>query len=277
MRRLVAFVTGAVMLMGAAACSLDGKNSSLKKATDSDIKNLIGEWEMEGEKNAVIAIESSSSAWIGAATDYSSHIRFNADGTFRCGGENYTKDQYTFVNGEFDLNTPDGHDMSMKKIDGDNDNIYGDYQLKSGDVYKTISKGYKAKAKANGKEEELPKEVVVGLSCIEGKTEIQVRFPAEIEIYGDTLFLDLKSADGLESNMNLGTCTYKVVGDKLYLKKGDDTKFTLHRRTKFGEEPEDDEDDEDFDSDSSEDPREAMRKKAEKEKASMREKFSQNG
>lgn len=224
------------MLLGAASCSLDTKKSSIKKATDSEIKQLIGQWQMEGEEQgSIIAIESSSTAWIGAVTDYSGRLGFKADGSFICGGETYSSDQYTFKDGKFDLSTPDGNDMSMKKTDGDNTNIYGDYELTSGDVYKAISKGYASRAKEKGDSSSLPKSAVVGLSCAEGKSEIQVKFPAEIEIYGDTLLLELKNSDDLDSGMNFGTLNYKVVGDKLYLKKGDETKFTLNRRHKFGE------------------------------------------
>jgi hypothetical protein len=278
MKRVIAFLAGAVMLMGAASCSLDNKKSSVKKATDSEIKQLIGQWEIEGEdQGAIIAIENSSTAWIGAVTDYSSKLGFKADGSFICGGETYSSDQYTFTDGKFNLSTPDGNDMSMVKVDGNNSDIYGDYEMKSGDVYKAISKGYASRAKQKGDDSSMPQSAVVGLSCAEGKSELQIKFPADIEIYGDTLFLELKNTGDLD-NMSFGTCTYKVVGDKLYLKKGDDTKFTLNRRHKFGEDDAADEDlDEPLDPNDFEDKadymaaeRERLDKKVEKDKAKLK-------
>ena len=234
MRRLAAFITGAVMLIGAASCSLTS-NSSVKKATDSEVKKLIGEWEMEGEdEGGIIAIESESSAWFGAVTDYSSSLHFNSDGSLYWNGETYPKDNYTFSDGYFSLSTPDGNDMSMKKTDGDNNSVYGEYELKGGYLYNILSKAYKARLKTKG-EDSTPKDMHLGLEFNDSESELKVKFPANIEIYSDTLFLEMELGSDIESNMNIGSCEYKVVGDTLYITKSDDKKYTLHRRVKMGE------------------------------------------
>ena len=231
MKRISFLLLSAVMCVFClVSCGL-GLKSSDKKKEDDITPKLIGMWRLENQET-VIEFLSESKAQIGTCTDITSMLKFTSKGTVSLFGSQYGENEFEFDGTEFYASKISANDITMVKEEpSGKDDLFGRYRLKSGYLYDTIVSGYNSQADGEGVRKIEKSDIVVYIECDSSKTTLTAMLPLDIEIHGNSLFMDLSSITGDEK---IGAMECKISGDKLTLTSTDNTlKFD---RVKDGEE-----------------------------------------
>lgn len=219
----------AVSMMSCAFASCGKKDSGKddeKSSSASEENPAVGRWVPVEKEGTIFDILSEDEAYICAVQDLSETIYFDEEDNFVFSGMEFSGDNYDFDGETFVLHAFSDNDLTMKKTDG-SEELSGEFQWTSGDLYDDVAGGLTEAAAADGLDI-TGDNIKTFMNCTENSTSLEIRIKVtEFELSDETITIGGK----IFGEDELRDAEYSIDGDKMIIINAQDEEVELERIT----------------------------------------------